>query len=213
MAEAIVSQVGVYEDYKSQESGNVVMRVQKGTNDGDIQWVATPPTSTPVVVMTLDSTTSSMRVNSVSSQLLPATGTTNLTQADSGKRFGLVEATGSTTINLPAPFTGASFEFYVVGTWSPANTLTTTDGTHTQVIQSTANTTGSMTNVTNIYGSMLSVPGTPAFTLESAKQTITLSATAANVKVGDYVKLKSIDGLTYTMECYSQGAAAGWSFA
>jgi hypothetical protein len=126
---------------------------------------------------------------------LPATGVTAVTAAQSGSLFNLVQATGNTTINLPAPFLGANFKFVVSATANGANT---------QAISSSgANCSGFLIGPASATTSLANV---------SAKTTATLSATAANVKLGDYIEYNSVDGSTYAIQAYSSGTAVGWSF-
>jgi hypothetical protein len=124
---------------------------------------------------------------------LPATGTTNITASQSGCVFSLQQATGNTTINLPAPFLGAWYKFIVIAT---------ADGTHTQTISSTG---------ANSNGLILSTPGGVLMTLQSSKTNWILSATAANVKASDWIEFYSADGSTYNVFAVSGGTAVGWS--
>lgn len=125
---------------------------------------------------------------------LPAAANTTITAAQSGTTFVLPQATASNTITLPAAAAGLRYEF-VVGA--------TADGSHTQTISSPS---------ANINGQMYSIPGACVITAISAKTNIIVSATAANVKLGDRIVLIS-DGTNYYASIFSVGTAALATFS
>ena len=124
--------------------------------------------------------------------VLPATGTTTISSSQSGTIFSLPQATANTIINLPAVAAGLNFKFVVAAT---------ADGAHTQTITATAG--------TPIIGLLLGL--TAGFnTAKAAAISLVLSATAANVKVGDYAQL-TCDGTNWSVQAFSSETACGWS--
>lgn len=124
---------------------------------------------------------------------LPSTGTTNISASQSGSIFTMQQATANTTINLPSPASGLYYKFLVIAT---------SDGSHTQAITAT----GAI-----LKGSIIGPGGADTDNLLLTGSTVlTLSATAVNVKAGDFLELDS-DGTSWFVNGRSSGTAVGWS--
>lgn len=121
---------------------------------------------------------------------LPAGANTTLTAAQSGSIFTIPTQTGqANTVTLPAVQAGLNFTF----------------------ITSATNTTFTLTisavSGTPIVGILIGVAATVA---KTAALSLVLSATTANVKVGDKAVFQS-DGTNWYVVATSAGAASGWS--
>ncbi len=123
----------------------------------------------------------------------PATGTVNLTVAQSGSIIFMPQATGNTTHNLPAPSSGVNFKFIITDT---------ANGSNTRAITATS---------TLLFGTIIGPGGADTdVLLVNGATTLTLSATANNVKKGDFLYLFS-DGTNWYVDGRSGGSAVGWA--
>ncbi len=122
-----------------------------------------------------------------------ATVDTTLTAAQSGSIVTMPQATAAgVEYFLPAVAAGLNFKFLVTAT---------SDGANTRVISATGG--------TPIIGLLLGL--TAGFnTAKAAALSLTLSATANNVKVGDYAQF-TCDGTNWSVQAFSSGTACGWS--
>lgn len=123
---------------------------------------------------------------------------TTLSASQSGQVFFLRQQTANNTITLPAiPSSGSlNFKFIVTATANGTNTCTISSAT-----------AGKMTG--HIIG-----PTSDADIVTFAdKDSVILSATAANVKPGDYMECWSAGGTVdrWFCRCVSAGTAVGWS--
>ncbi len=124
---------------------------------------------------------------------LPATGTTGILATQSGSIFTMQQASGNCTINLPLPSTGLSFKFLVIAT---------SNGSNTQAITATS---------AILFGNILGPGGADTdVLLINASTTLTLSATANNVKSGDWLEFNS-DNTNWYVTGVSAGSALGWA--
>ena len=162
------------------------------TSANPLHLVSTPLAASVIVTIPDPGASCNVKLGISPIVVLPAAANTTITQAQSGSVFYIPQATANNTISLPALLAGLNFKFIVQAT---------ADGTHTNTIAATA---------AICSGNITSVAAGLTATLITTKTNLILSATAANVKPGDYADFYC-DGTNWWIRAYTAGTAAGWS--